>query len=366
MISRKIAVLGGGNGAHCMAADMKLKGHTVKMFEFPEYKHNMQKVFDTQTVIAKGKTPGAVDGVAKLDLVTDDIAEAVKDAEIILLVTPAFAHEHYAEALKGHVKKEQIIVTFPGAFAALVIKKVFGDAECPVLADANNLPYDARILEPGVVTCFGRTNMNIAYFPADAKEQWHDILVDALFPFQRVYESVLESGLSIVNPAWHTGPCLFNVSRIESPEVNFYLYQHGWTPSACKLNMVLDNERKAIGDELGYNLHPMEDFGGMPERAYTWEQLYMAGHGDIALTPISGPNDLFNRYLTEDCPYGLVPWASVAEVLDVPTPMTNSCIDIYNVIHEKDWRAEGLTADDMGLVGMTRDEIIKYVKTGEK
>ena len=123
MISRKIAVLGGGNGAHCMAADMKLKGHTVKMFEFPEYKHNMQKVFDTQTVIAKGKTPGAVDGVAKLDLVTDDIAEAVKDAEIILLVTPAFAHEHYAEALKGHVKKEQIIVTFPGAFAALVIRR---------------------------------------------------------------------------------------------------------------------------------------------------------------------------------------------------------------------------------------------------
>jgi len=86
MVSRKITVLGGGNGAHCMAADMKLKGHTVKMFEFPEYKHNMQKVFDTQTVIAKGKTPGAVDGVAKLDLVTDDIAEAVKDAEIILLV----------------------------------------------------------------------------------------------------------------------------------------------------------------------------------------------------------------------------------------------------------------------------------------
>ena len=28
MVSRKIAVLGGGNGAHCMAADMKLKGHT--------------------------------------------------------------------------------------------------------------------------------------------------------------------------------------------------------------------------------------------------------------------------------------------------------------------------------------------------
>jgi opine dehydrogenase len=46
--------------------------------------------------------------------------------------------------------------------------------------------------------------------------------------------------------------------------------------------------------------------------------------------------------------------------------MTNSCIDIYNVIHEKDWRKEGLTVEDMGLAGMTRDEVVKYVKTGEK
>ncbi|MBQ4467478.1 MAG: NAD/NADP octopine/nopaline dehydrogenase family protein [Firmicutes bacterium] len=366
MVSRKIAVLGGGNGAHCMAADMKLKGHTVKMFEFPEFKHNMQRVFDTQTVIAKGAIPNAVNGVAKLDLVTDDIDAAVSDAEIILLVCPAFAHEHYAEALKGHVNKDQIIVTFPGAFAALVIKKVFGDAECPALADANNLPYDARILEPGVVTCFGRTDMNIGYFPATCKEKWHDILLDALFPFQRVYESVLESGLSIVNPAWHTGSCLFNVSNIERPEFTFYLYQHGWTPSACKLDMVLDQERKDIGAALGYDLHPVEDFGKMEPHNYTWEELYRAGHGDIALTPICGPNDIWNRYLTEDCPFGLVPWASIAEVLGVPVPMTNSCIDIYNVIHDKDWRKEGLTADDMGLTGMTRDEIVKYVRTGEK
>jgi hypothetical protein len=36
------------------------------------------------------------------------------------------------------------------------------------------------------------------------------------------------------------------------------------------------------------------------------------------------------------------------------------------VIHEKDWRKECLTGEDMGLAGMTRDEVVKYVKTGEK
>ncbi len=45
MIAKKIAVLGGGHGAHIMAADLAMKGHTVNMFEMPHLKHNMAKVF---------------------------------------------------------------------------------------------------------------------------------------------------------------------------------------------------------------------------------------------------------------------------------------------------------------------------------
>lgn len=362
MKARKIAVLGGGNGAHMMAADMALKGHTVNLFEMSKFKRNMAKVFETQEIVVDG----IIKDTARLNMVTDDIDKAVDGVEIILLVTPAFAHGDYARLLKGKVHKDQVIVTFPGAFAALVIKHIFGDDECPVLVDANNLPYDARILEPGKVTCFGRTPINVAYFPAEAKEKYHDILVDALFPFQRVYNDVLEAGLSIVNPAWHSGSCLFNVSNIEKPDVNFFLYEHGWTPSAVKLDMVLDKERKEIGKALGYDLHPMEDFGGMPVNEYTWQDLYRAGHGDISLTQICGPNDLFSRYLTEDAPFGLVPWAAIGEQVGVDPHITNSVIDIYNIIHETDWRERGLTIEDMGLAGMNRDEIREYVRTGKK
>lgn len=42
---------------------------------------------------------------------------------------------------------------------------------------------------------------------------------------------------------------------------------------------------------------------------WTWQDLYKEGHGSIGLTPICGPNDINSRYLTEDIPYGLVPWA---------------------------------------------------------
>ena len=161
MTPKKIAVLGGGNGAHTMAAELTLKGHTVNMYEMPEWKHNMQKVFDTQTITVKG----VINGTAKLNMVTDDIAKAVEGCKYICIVAPAFAHSGYAKLLKGHLHKDQIVVTYPGAFSALVLKNVFGDDEdCPVFADANNLPYDARLTAPGsgVVNLFGRNPINIA------------------------------------------------------------------------------------------------------------------------------------------------------------------------------------------------------------
>ena len=83
----------------------------------------------------------------------------------------------------------------------------------------------------------------------------------------------------------------------------------------------------------------MEDFAGRPDDyERTWQDLYKEGHGSIGLTPICGPNDLSSRYLTEDIPFGLVPWAAIAELIGVPMPLTNGFIDIINVVHERDWR----------------------------
>jgi opine dehydrogenase len=81
-----------------------------------------------------------------------------------------------------------------------------------------------------------------------------------------VYADVLEAGLSIVNPGVHSGPCLLSVTAIEnSAKRPFFLYERGVTPASCRLNVQVDNERKAIGRRLGYTLTPTEDFSGLPE-----------------------------------------------------------------------------------------------------
>ena len=368
MTPKKIAVLGGGNGAHTMAAEFALKGHTVNLFEMPRFKNNMKKVFETKTIKLQGNIP-ELQGPVELNMVTDNIAEAVEGCRYICIVAPAFAHSGYAKLLKGHLHKDQIVITFPGAFSALVLKKELEGDDCPIFADANNLPYDARLTAPGsdTVNVFGRNPINIAFLPANKGSELIDEMREDLFPFEKIYTDVLECGLAIVNPDWHAGPVLFNISRIESPQVNFFLYEHGWTPSACRLNIAMDKERKAIGEVLGYNLRPMEDFAGRPaDYEWTWQDLYKEGHGSIGLTPICGPNDINSRYLTEDIPFGLVPWAAIAELLGVQMPLTNGFIDIINVVHEKDWRKEGRSLEDLGITGMDKDTLLNYVRTGKR
>ena len=356
-----VCVLGAGHGAHAMAADLVSRGFAVKMFEMPEFRDGVRELFETRTI----RATGVIQGSFALEKVTSDIGEAIDGVRFILVVTPAFAHAAYARLLRGRVDAKQVVVVYPGAFAGLVFRTAFGDDDCPVVAEANNLPYDARVTGPAEVAIYGRNQVNVAFLPADSGPDLIDDL-RAIHPFERVYTDVLEAGLSIVNPGVHSGPCLLSVTAIEnSPKRPFFLYEHGVTPASCRLNVEVDNERKAIGRRLGYTLTPIEDFSGLPE-GYTWQDLYMSLHGNIALTPISGPHDLDSRYFTEDAPYGLVPWSIIGRAVGVDTPVIDSIINIYNVVHERDWRAHGRSSRDLGLDGLSVDQIMGYVRTGDR
>ena len=358
---KKVAVLGGGHGAHCMAADLTSRGFNVNMFEMPEFKRNLSLLFETKSIAIEG----CIKGRYNLSIVTSDIHEAIDGVRYILIVTPAFAHKAYAHLLKGKVDADhQTIILYPGAFAGFLFKTILGD-DCPVIAEVNNLPYDTRLIEPGRVKLFGFNNVNIAFMPANRGEGLFED-VKALHPFVRIYDDVLEAGLSIVNPAFHAGLCLFSINDIENwPKRPFFLYEHGVTPSSVKMNMVLDKERKEIGRAFGYNLRPIEDFSNLSE-GYKWRDLYKAIHGDISLTSISGPHDIESRYLTEDAPYGLVPWSHIGRLANVKTTYIDTVVNIYNVIHERNWWEEGRNMEDLGIEGMSIPEIKSYLYSGEK
>jgi opine dehydrogenase len=343
-----------------MAADLVSRGFAVNMFEMPQYRDNVRQLFETQTIRATGE----VNGTFKLRNVTSDIDQAIDGVKYILIVTPAFAHESYARLLRGRVRGDQVVVVYPGAFAGLLFRTVFGDTDCPVVAEVNNLPYDTRLTAPCEVAIYGRNRVNVALMPADRGTELIDEM-RAIHPFEKVYTDVLEAGLSIVNPAVHAGPCLLSVTAVEnSAQRSFFLYEHGVTPGSCRVNVQIDKERKDIGRRLGYTLTPIEDFAGL-RAGYTWQELYMSMHGNIALTPISGSHSIDSRYYTEDAPYGLVPWSHIGRAVGVATPVIDAVVQIYNVVHDRDWWGEGRSADQLGLTGMSLDQIRTYLRTGK-
>ena len=163
MSKKTIAILGGGNGAHTMAADLAMRGYRVRMYEDAAFIGRLSVLRDTLTI----RCSGILSGVGKIEMLTDDMAEAITGADYIAVVTPSTAHVSVAKKLKGLVKKEQVILIYPGGFGALEFKCVLGD-ECPVIVQTNNLPYDTRLSGPASVYCTGMSPVSVALFPADA------------------------------------------------------------------------------------------------------------------------------------------------------------------------------------------------------
>ncbi len=79
-----IAVLGGGNGGHAGAANLSLAGHKVNFFELPQFAESFERVLRTKEIRIEGVS---IDGTAKLNLATTDIQQAIKDVEVIFVIT---------------------------------------------------------------------------------------------------------------------------------------------------------------------------------------------------------------------------------------------------------------------------------------
>lgn len=357
---KKIAVLGTGNLAQTLAVDLKVKGHEVRLFAPEELISRIQRIVETHEI----ECVGALEAKEKIDVVTSDIREAVNDADYICICVPGNRHEEYAKILKGHTTAKQIVITFNGCMASLIYKNVWGDDKtCPIFVESTIPPFSTRRVEPGKVRMFERHLAPIAFFPTYASDKLFEQIKEDIYEFPGLYADVLECGLSLINPTVHPGPCLVNLNNIEKPDFTFFLYEHGFQPSGLKIDVLLNKERLDIGKAFGYQIHALEDFAGVGELD-SWEALYAMGHGCHPLTSIAGPNDINDRYLTEDIPIALVCWASIADQLGIDTPIMDAVITLVGVAHDKNWFVNGRSAERLGLAGRNIEEIQKYVKTG--
>jgi opine dehydrogenase len=166
---------------------------------------------------------------------------------------------------------------------------------------------------------------------------------------------VLEVALYNPNILLHPIGVIFNLGRIEYSQGEFWMYKEGFTPSVRKLLYVLEAEKMALLRALDLDPEPFEEF---------YEYRYEKKWADFAAVSSKGPFSADTRYITEDIPNGMVLWASLGEMLGVPTPTAHALIHVSSVIHDTDYWQGGRTMERLGLTGMTVKELKSYLIEG--
>ncbi|MCI2424625.1 NAD/NADP octopine/nopaline dehydrogenase family protein [Candidatus Acetothermia bacterium] len=360
----RIAVLGGGHGGHCMAADLTLRGYTVSFYEHRSFAEQFNTTLTTRKVQLSGIGP---QGIAQIDRVTIDIEEAMDGAAIVNVVIPAFGHDLFFAEMIPFLSDGQIIVVWAGDFGSLRLAKLLQDKGVKkkiTIAETNTIPYGCRLHSPAhIKLLLTAPQVVIAALPGDDTSQVMAQL-SKLWPALMATDNVLVAALSNPNPIVHPPGALLNTGRIQYSQGEFYMYREGITEAVARVIKGIYTETAALAKALGCKVVEYEarDFKTPTSIMGVAFQAPFDTQGVIA--SVRGPNSIHNRYITEDLPYGLVPMSQLGDKLDVPTPLIDAIIHIGAAVCNSDFWQSGRSLASLGLAEMNREEIIDYVTTG--
>jgi opine dehydrogenase len=365
----ELAVLGAGNGGMAIAADMTLAGHKVRLFEFPQFKENLEpfKRDGGIHLVGVGRT-----GFAKLKVMTTDIEEAINGPDMIIAVMPAFGHKPLAKICAPHLKEGQIIVLSPGStLGSLEFLHTLREEKVNPkikIAEVQTLPYACRGSDAEVRILLEVKKLWLAAFPA---RDTPDVVTKfkELYPVTEPGKNILDVGMNNGNPIAHPGPALLNAGRVEYAKGEFYHYQEGITPHVAHIVQALDDERLALCRKMDFPAISTIERMYLTGYGITKSSLYEAFHTSPVFCgdhPIQGPKSIMDRYYVEDTAYGLVTWSSLGKTIGVPTPTIDALIQLISVLHQKDYFAQGeRSLERFGLAGLTVQQINRFLETEE-
>lgn len=362
---RKVAVLGAGNGGHAFCAHLAMDGFEVRLYEAPQFKHNLEPI------LAKGgiEAFGDRSGFAEINTVSTNMEQVVRGADVVIIPVPAFAQDHMVNECLPYVEEGQIILFSPDNGATIRWYnqlKEKGMEKKVTLAGMACLLYLCKLIGPAQIDIAGvKHEMQVSTMPAKNV----GAVVDSLKTMYEGYKpekNALATTLSNFNHQLHTGPMVLNAGRIES-NIPFKFYWEGHTKSITNVVKRVDQEKLEVGKSLGINLPTIEQ---LFEEYYRGR--YTEGTGglnEIVTTNVIyrgtiAPSELTSRFVTEDVPYGLVLISSIGKRFDVPTPTVDAIIHLASVLNGTDYGKEGMTMEKLGLGDMSAQQIEEYLREG--
>ena len=359
----KIAVLGGGNGSLAAAGDFALAGHDVRLWRRSE--GDVAEHAKTGNTITVRDAEGTRTG--EMALVTSDLAEAMKGAELILCPIPAHAHEDLAPKIAPFFEPGQVIYLPPGTLGSLIFAfaaEKAGTAVGVAFAETGTLPWLVR--KHGfseVVVSTRAVRLPTGVYPLSLKDAALKT-IDAAFP--GVIEDcgdVLSAALMNAGPIIHPPLIIMNAGPLEHFEA-WDIHNEGTQASVRRTTDQLDAERVAVREAFGYGAphFPLADH-------YRDGEMWMYDRKSRANLKDSGDwrekIDLTaHRYMMEDTKLGLSLLVSMADAAGIDVPVARSLMTLGGAINGEDFLETGRPLAKLGLGGKTAEEL-KSIAAGK-
>jgi opine dehydrogenase len=289
---------------------------------------------------------------------------AIENCDIVMVVTPAYAHYNIAREAAPYLQTGQIVVLNPGrTLGAIEFNRVLDEGGCAngvTVAETQTFIYASRSDGPTQARIFRiKDAVPLAALPATETP----MVLEKLAPTYPQFINggdVLQTGINNIGAIFHPTISIFNAGWIEATSGDFQFYLDGVTPTVARLMEVMDRERVTVASAVGVRAVTAREWLKIAYNA-DGENLHEAIHNQPGYRGINAPPTLSHRYLTEDIPMSLVPIASLGNHYGVSVRGMESIIRLACIAHQTDYWRRGRTLERLGIKHLSVSELTRYV-----
>lgn len=364
----RFTVCGAGAAGTAIAADVALKGARVTLFELDGFADGIAEIRDRGGIelTEDSRTTSGRTGFAPLVSVTTDPAEALAEADGIMITCPAMNHGAMFEAIAPYFRAGHYVLFNTGYWASLRFShrlEQLGMADAVTLCETNIMPYLSKRVGPSTTRIFNaKREMDFAAFPANRTDAALAVFAPAYGEYRRA-ESVLETNLiSGGNQCIHVQLTIPVFGYIFDRFLGCRFYTEATEPFS-RLSEGYDCERKPVAAALGFDA--IETGLDWAKRAYGYEGRHLADafrkseHSDRYSSVES-----LERVLDEDIRYAFIPFVRIAEAIGCTASLTRGMVEVTGAMMGQDYWKDSVTLEHLGLNGFDAEGIRRYVGVG--
>jgi opine dehydrogenase len=355
-----IAILGGGNGCYAAAADLAQAGHSVRLWRRDAAA--LKPLIEAGSIELKD-----ADGARSVPiaLASADIGAALRDAQLIVIPSPAVAQADIARLMAPHLESGQVVFLPPGTFGSVVMSRMAragGSRADLAWAETGTLPYLARKHgERTIHITIRAVRLPTGVYPT-RKTDAALAVIRAAFPSVHGCGDALSGALMNAGPVIHPPLMVMNAAPLQHFE-RWDIHNEGTQPAVRAVTDRLDQERIVVREALGYGAphYPLADHYANDRWMYGDAHKKLVKSGDWR-----EHIDLHHhRYVTEDIELGLAFLASVARWAGVDAPIAHGLLAITGGFLGRDLRQGPRTLEALGLAALSRTQLQQLLHDGE-